>query len=170
MGRWSALLGVFVSIGAAYLVMQWSSIIIYVQALATFFLVPLFGTVMLGMLWKRATPAAGFWGLLAGTVASIGMFLWTQFDRSAVAIIALSPHAKDMAENWYRGIWTLLVGVLVTVLVSLWTKPKPQAELEGLVYGLTPIPPEGQYPLLKRPIFWAGVVAVAFVVINVMFW
>jgi SSS family solute:Na+ symporter len=170
MGRWSALLGVFVSIGAAYLVMQWSSIIIYVQALATFFLVPLFVTVMLGMLWKRATPAAGFWGLLAGTVASIGMFLWTQFDRSAVAIIAFSPHAKDMAENWYRGIWTLLVGVLVTVLVSLWTKPKPQAELEGLVYGVTPIPPEGQYPLLKRPVFWAGVVAVAFVVINVAFW
>ena len=66
MGRWCALMGVFVSIGAAYFVMQWSSIIIYVQALATFFLVPLFGTVMLGMLWKKATPAGGFWGLLHG--------------------------------------------------------------------------------------------------------
>ncbi len=170
MGRWCALIGVFASIGAAYIVMQWSSIIIYVQALATFFLVPLFGTVMLGMLWKRATPAAGFWGLLAGTVASVGMFLWTQFDRSAVAIIAFSPHAQDMAENWYRGIWTLAVSVLVTVLVSWWTKPKPASELAGLVYGLTPIPPEGQYPLLKRPLFWAGVVAAAFLAVNILFW
>ena len=88
----------------------------------------------------------------------------------ALAIIAFSPHAKDMAENWYRGIWTLLIGVLVALLVSWWTKPKPEAELTGLVYGLTPIPPEAQYPLLKRPLFWAGVVAAAFVAINVLFW
>jgi SSS family solute:Na+ symporter len=170
MGRWCALMGVFVSIGAAYFVMQWSSIIIYVQALATFFLVPLFGTVMLGMLWKKATPAGGFWGLLVGTVASIGMFLWTRFDPNALAVIAFSPHAKDMAENWYRGIWTLLISVLVTVLLSWWTKPKPTSELGGLVYGLTAIPPEGQYPLLQRPIFWAGVVAAAFVAVNILFW
>ena len=38
----------------------------YVQALFSFFIAPLFGTVLLGMLWKRATPAGGFWGLLAG--------------------------------------------------------------------------------------------------------
>ncbi len=170
MGRWCALLGVFVSIGAAYIVMQWSSIIIYVQALATFFLVPLFGTVMLGMLWKRATPAGGFWGLLAGTVASIGMFLWTQVDPRALAIIAGSEHAKDMAENWYRGIWSLVAGVLVTVVVSWLTKPKPAAELTGLVYGLTPVPREGDYPLFKRPLFWAAVVTAAFVAINILFW
>ena len=38
----------------------------YVQALFSFFIAPLFGTVLLGMLWKRATPAGGFWGLLRG--------------------------------------------------------------------------------------------------------
>ena len=46
----------------------------YVQALFSFFIAPLFGTVLLGMLWKRATPAGGFWGLMAGTVSSIGMW------------------------------------------------------------------------------------------------
>ena len=35
---------------------------------------PLFGTVILGMLWKRATKEAGFWGLLAGTGTSIGLW------------------------------------------------------------------------------------------------
>ena len=65
MGRWCTILGVLVSIGTAYLVMQFKSIMDYVQALFSFFIAPLFGTVLLGMLWKRATPAGGFWGLLA---------------------------------------------------------------------------------------------------------
>src|SRR5713101_6716902 len=63
MGRWCTILGVLISIGTAYLVMQFLSIMDYVQALFSFFIAPLFGTVLLGMLWKRATPAGGFWGL-----------------------------------------------------------------------------------------------------------
>jgi len=170
MGRWCAVLGVFVSIAAAYLVMYFSSILIYVQVLVTFFIVPLFGTVILGMLWKRASPAGGFWGFLAGIVSSIAMFLWVHFQPSALRYVALSPHAKDMAENMYRGLWSLLICVIVTVAVSLVTKPKPDAELTNLVYGLTPLPSEGAYPLLRRPAFWAAVVAVALVVINVVLW
>jgi len=170
MGRWCAVLGVFVSIAAAYLVMYFSSILIYVQVLVTFFIVPLFGTVILGMLWKRASPAGGFWGFLAGIVSSVGMFLWVHFQPSALRYVALSPHAKDMAENMYRGLWSLLICVIVTVAVSLVTKPRPDAELRNLVYGLTPLPSEGAYPLLRRPAFWAGVVAVALVVINVVLW
>ncbi len=72
MGRWCTILGVLISIGTAYLVMEFASIMDYVQALFSFFIAPLFGTVLLGMLWKRATPAGGFWGLLAGTLSSIG--------------------------------------------------------------------------------------------------
>src|SRR5438309_4513263 len=75
MGRWCTILGVLVSIGTAYLVMQFLSIMDYVQALFSFFIAPLFGTVVLGMLWKRATAAAGFWGLLAGVSSSITIFL-----------------------------------------------------------------------------------------------
>src|SRR5215813_7413556 len=69
MGRWCTLIGLFISIGTAYLAMGFASIMDYVQALFSFFIAPLFGTVLLGMLWKRATPAGGFWGLLAGTLS-----------------------------------------------------------------------------------------------------
>src|SRR5437867_11102762 len=55
MGRWCTIVGVLVSIGTAYLVMQFLSIMDYVQALFSFFVAPLFGTVVLGMLWKRAS-------------------------------------------------------------------------------------------------------------------
>ena len=170
MGRWCTIVGVLISIGTAYLVMQFLSIMDYVQALFSFFIAPLFGTVVLGMLWKRATPQGGFWGLLTGTLSSIGMWAWVKVDPSAISIIALSPHAKDMAENMYRALWSWIVCVTVTVVVSYMTKPKPDSELVGLVYGVTEIPGDGHLPLTQRPIFWAILVSIVFVILNVIFW
>jgi solute:Na+ symporter, SSS family len=170
MGRWCSLLGVFVSIGTAYIVMNFSSIIVYAQAVFVFFIVPMFGTVILGMLWKRTTPAAGFWGLLAGILVAFGLWLWVKLDPSALRYVAFSGHAKDMAENIYRAMWSLLANVLVTVLLSFVTKPKPEAELRGLVYGIVELPAEGQFPLFKRPITWAAAVAVFFLLLNFVFW
>jgi SSS family solute:Na+ symporter len=170
MGRWSAFLGVLVSIGAAYLVMEFKSIMDYVQALFSFFVAPLLGTVLLGMLFKRITPAGGFWGLLAGTVSSISMWALVKADPSMLAYIALSSHAKDMAENMYRALWSWLICVTVTVVVSLVTRPKPVEELTGLVYGCTVLPSEGHLPLWKRPIFWAVISAALFLILQMIFW
>jgi SSS family solute:Na+ symporter len=169
-GRWCTVLGVLVSIGTAYFAMRFLSIMDYVQALFSFFIAPLFGTVILGMLWKRATPAGGFWGLLIGTFSSIGMWAWVKVDPSALQYIALSPNAKDMAENMFRALWSWVICVLVTVIVSLLTKPMAEKDLVGLVYGSTEIPSEGHLAFYQRPIFWAGVVAVALVIANVIFW
>ena len=169
-GRWCTILGVLVSIGTAYLVMHFKSIMDYVQALFSFFIAPLFGTVLLGMLWKRATPKAGFWGLLTGTVCSIGMYAWVTIDHSALRYIALSPDAKDMAENMFRALWSGLICIAVTVIVSLFTQPKPESELVGLVYGCTKIPSEGHLPLWQRPIFWAGAILAVFVTLQIIFW
>ena len=170
MGRWCTIVGVLISVGTDYLVMSFLSIMDYVQALFSFFIAPLFGTVVLGMLWKRATPKGGFWGLLAGTVSSIGMWAWVKLDPAALRYVALSPNARDMAENMYRALWSWIVCVSVTVVVSLLTKPKPDSELVGLVYGVTEIPHEGDIALWQRPIFWAVVVAVVFVIFNILVW
>jgi solute:Na+ symporter, SSS family len=170
MGRWCTVVGVLISVGTAYLVMDFKSIMDYVQALFSFFIAPLFGTVLLGMLWKRASPAGGFWGLLAGTASSIGMWAWVKVDPAALRYVALSPYARDMAENMYRALWSCLVFALVTVLVSLATKPKPDAELKGLVYGVTDIPSEAYVSAIQRPWFWATVVGAIFVVLNIIFW
>ncbi len=170
MGRWCTILGVIISIGTAYLVMSFGSIMDYVQALFSFFVAPLFGTVLLGMMWKRVTSAGGFWGLLAGSVSSIGMFLMVKFDPSTLRYIALSSDAKDMAENMYRALWSWLICVFVTIAVSYVTKPKPVEELTGLVYGCTELPGEGDLPLWKRPIFWAVISAVLFLILQWIFW
>ena len=170
MGRWTTIIGVLISVGTAYLVMSFLSIMDYVQALFSFFIAPLFGTVVLGMLWKRTSAAGGFWGLLAGTLSSIGMWAWVKVDPTALRYIALSPYARDMAENMYRALWSWIVCVVVTVVVSLMTKPKADEELVGLVYGVTPLPHEADVPMWERPLFWAMVVAAVFVVLNILVW
>jgi SSS family solute:Na+ symporter len=170
MGRWTTVIGVLISIGTAYLVMQFASIMDYVQALFSFFIAPLFGTVVLGMLWKRATGPGGFWGLLLGTASSIGMWAWVKVDPSALRYVALSPHAKALAQDMFQALWSFLVCVTVTVVVSYMTQPRPDAELTGLVYGLTPVPSVGNLPFYEKPAFWAIVVAIIFVILNLLFW
>jgi len=170
MGRWTTVIGVLVSVGTAYLVMQFASIMDYVQALFSFFIAPLFGTVVLGMLWKRATGPAGFWGLLCGTASSIRMWTWVKVDPTALRYVALSPNAKGLAQDMFQALWSFLVCVTVTVVVSYATKPKTDAELTGLVYGLTPVPSVGDLPFYEKPLFWAGIVAAVFVVLNIIFW
>jgi SSS family solute:Na+ symporter len=170
MGRWTTVIGVLISVGTAYLVMQFASIMDYVQALFSFFVAPLFGTVILGMLWKRASGAGGFWGLLCGTASSIGMWTWVKLDPAALRYVALSPNAKALAQDMYQALWSFVVCVIVTVTVSLMTKPKADAELTGLVYGLTEVPSIGNVPLYQKPVFWAAVVAVVLVILNIVMW
>jgi SSS family solute:Na+ symporter len=98
------------------------------------------------------------------------MWAWVKFDPSALRYVALSPNARDMAENMYRALWSWIVCVVVTVVVSLMTKPKSDKELVGLVYGVTPIPHEADVPMWERPMFWAIVVAAVFVVLNILVW
>ena len=174
MGRISTVLGMLISIGTAYLVMNAASIMDYVQALFSFFIAPLFGTVVLGMLWKRATNAGGFLGLLAGTASSIGMFLYTSTGSAAhkaiaLSHIALSPDAQPMAENMFRALWSWLICVGVTIIVSYMTTPKTDAELNGLVYGATVIPHDGSTTIWQKPAFWACVVAAVFLVLQFIF-
>jgi SSS family solute:Na+ symporter len=170
MGRWCTFVGVLISVGTAYLVQHAASIMDYVQGLFSFFIAPLFGTVILGMMWKRTTKAGGFWGLLAGTCTAIGLFVWVHLDPSALRYVALSPDAKALAEDMYRALWSWLVCVIVTVVVSYATEPKPLSELEGLVYGVLPLPEEHDDHWYQKPIVWAGVIAVLFVILNIIFW
>ena len=170
MGRWVTVIGVIISIVTAYFAMYAQSIMDYVQALFSFFIAPLFGTVILGMLWKRATPAGGWAGLLAGTLSSVGMYVWVKVDPGAVRYVALSTQAQDQAQNMFRALWCCSICVIVTVVVSYLTRPKPESELKDLVYGLTPIPRDEHVTIFHNPMFWGAVVALAFVILQIIFW
>ena len=178
MGRWSTIIGMIVSVGTAYLVMRSASIMDYVQELFSFFIAPLFGTVILGMLWKRASKAGGFWGLLAGTASSLAMFEMVRLNKANIRFMILQPHAtadtilrvQAMAANLYRALWSWIVCVIVTVVVSYMTKATPEAQLTGLVYGSTVVPHDGSTNVFEKPIFWAAVVATVLFVLNLWLW
>ncbi len=171
MGRWCTMIGLFLSIGTAYVAMSFASIMDYVQALFGFFIAPLFGTVLLGMLWKRVTKAAGFLGLLAGTSSSITIFSLMKWgDPKWIGVFALSPQAKGLARDMYQALWSCVTCVVVTVLVTLVTKPKPDAELVGLVYSLTEVAHEEHASFLHRPLFWGMASLVLLVVLQIVFW
>lgn len=180
MGRWCSVIGVFIAIGTAYAAMWFSNILVYLQVLVGFFIVPLFGVVILGMTWKRATPAAGFWGFLAGILAAVGQWIYIHLHSGGfdpvllnpahVEKIAFTPLAMDFAVNLYSSLWALLFCVAVTVVVSLFTRPKPASELKNLVMGLTRLPDEGPCPWYRKPGFWAAVVLAVLIGVNILFW
>ncbi|HUK47832.1 MAG TPA: sodium:solute symporter family protein [Terriglobales bacterium] len=171
MGRWCTIIGLFISIGTAYFVMRFASIMDYVQALFGFFIAPLFGTVLLGMLWKRVTRWAGFWGLLAGTTASVTMFSLMKIDPVRwVPVFARSPLAQGLAQDMFQSLWSCVTCVVVTVLVTLVTKPRPDQELVGLVYSLTPIAHEEHASFWHRPLVWGIVALVLLVILQIIFW
>jgi len=169
-GRWATVLGVIISIGTAYMVMNAAGIMDYVQALFSFFISPLLGVVLMGMFWKRATKAGGFWGLLIGTLTSIGLWAWVYVNPAALRYVALSADAKTMAEDMYRALWSVITSMLVTVIVSLFTEPKPLTELNGVVYGATKLPKEDPVPIYKNEWLWTGIAIVLFLGLNIYFW
>lgn len=57
-------------------------------------------------------------------------------------ITVLHEYPGEMAQNFWAAIYAWTTCFLVTILVSLGTRPRPESELVGLVYSLTPRPSE----------------------------
>ena len=169
-GRMAIFVGVLVSIGAAYLVMHAHGIMDYVQALFSIFIAPLLAVILFGMFWTRATRLAGFLSLLLGIIFSAGLFMWVKLTPAALATVALSADAKPMAENVFRAWWAFVFSAILMVVISLLTKPRPVAELDGLVYGATILPKEEPVPFYKNVWIWAVLAVCIFAALNIMFW
>jgi len=135
-GRIATVAGILIGIATALIASGYDNIMDYIQLLFSFFNAPLFATFIVGMFWKRMTPWAGFWGLLAGTLA---------------AVIAHYGHANwglwnlgsDQAAAFWGAIAAFVVDAIVSVAVTLFTTPKPVEELNGLVYGMA-VPDEDE--------------------------
>jgi solute:Na+ symporter, SSS family len=172
-GRITTIVGIFLSIATAYLAMQFNTIMDYIQAIFSWVNAPLFATMLLGMFWKRTTSKGAFWGLSAGMLTSFSIFIAFKFKLLSVGLVqalTLSANPSDMTRNLWQSIWAWSVCVVLTVAISLVTKPKTDAELEGLVKGLTPKPDESAVPLYARPVFWGVIAMLAFVAFNIYFW
>jgi SSS family solute:Na+ symporter len=101
---------------------------------------PLFATLLLGALWKRATGHGAFAGLVAGLVTAL-LHHGTALPRGEQPgidggwIRVLHHPGSDMALDLGTAAFAFVVSLLVTVGVSLCTKPRSEAELAGLTIG-----------------------------------
>ncbi|GGS53008.1 MULTISPECIES: sodium:solute symporter family protein [Actinokineospora] len=165
-GRIVTVVGCLAAIGTAFIAAGYNNIMNYLQALFSFFNAPLFATFILGMFWKRMTPLAGGLGLIAGTLAAITIDV---LNRAGVLDLA------GQGASFIAAITAFVVDIAVSVAVSLATRPKPDRELVGLVWSLTPRDQwkethgdaSGWY---RRPAVLAVGVLALTAALNVIFW
>ena len=74
-----------------------------------------------------------------------------------------------MAQNFWTAIYAWTACFVVTILVSLATRPRPDSELQGLVYSLTERPRDTGLRWYKRPGSLAVIAIAVTIVLNVVF-
>ncbi|MGW5737566.1 MULTISPECIES: sodium:solute symporter family protein [Streptomyces] len=160
-GRLITAIGVLASIGTAFIASSFSNIMGYLQTLFSFFNVPMFVVFIIGMFWKRASMKSGVWGLLAGTTAAMVNYFWI-YKQGVIDI------PTDQGANFVSAIVGFVAGAVVMVVVTLFTAPKPETELAGLVYGTTSPgieepPAEGDDAWYRKPALlgWGAIVLAA---------
>ncbi|MBC7593273.1 MAG: sodium:solute symporter family protein [Kineosporiaceae bacterium] len=171
-GRVATVAATIIPIGTALIASQYSNLMDYLQTLFGFFNAPLFATFILGMFWKRMTATAGWTGLVSGTLAAVLVAFLAQDSLGSLSIGVLS--LSGQGASFVAAGAAFVVDIVVSVVVSYMTLPKPESELEGLVYSLTPKeslvdPDEGVVPWHKSPTKVAGVALVLVIILNLIF-
>jgi SSS family solute:Na+ symporter len=127
-GRIATIVGLVISVATAFIAKGYSNMMNYVQLLFSYFNAPLFATFIIAMFWRRTTPWAGFWGLIAGF---LGAFVTHELSSSGTVDLG-----SQLAASFWGAVAAFAADAVVTVAVSLFTRPKETEELRGLVWGL----------------------------------
>ena len=135
-GRVMTVVATAVAVGTSLLAGQFSNMMNYLQTLFGFFNAPLFATFILGMFWKRMTAAAGWVGLVSGTLTAVVVAVLSQdaLGPMSIGVVNLSGQGASFVAAGAA----FVVDILVSYVVTLQTQSRPESELRGLVYSLTP--------------------------------
>jgi solute:Na+ symporter, SSS family len=170
-GRWVTVIGCVVAIFTAVIAQSFSNVMNYLQTLFSFFNAPLFATFILALFWKRMSKAAGWSGLVCGTLSAVIVFVLA--DSGTLTIFGST---NTQGPSFVGALVAFVVDILVSVIVTLFTQPKPESELVGLVWSLTPrgslrgeTTAEDRVWYRKPAVLGAGVLVIA-LVLNIVFW
>jgi len=177
MGRAATVVGICVSVAAAYFAAHFNNIMDLLQLVFAFVNAPLFATFLLGMFWRRTTGHAAFFGLLSGIVAAALHHGLTQ-PHGAMTLVKggwlghiVRTYPSEMAQNFWTAIFAWTTCFIVTILISLVTRQhKSDAQLTGLVSSLTPRISEEHVVWYKRPAALGTFVLVLALILNIIFW
>jgi SSS family solute:Na+ symporter len=174
-GRITTVAGIVLSVATAYVATQFNNIMDFLQLVFAFVNAPLFATFLLGMFWRRTTGHGAFFGLLLGMLAAaahhgLSLPLDNPPGIKGGWIDILKTYPSEMAQNFWTAIWSWSTAFLTTIVLSLATRQKKtDAELNGLVYSLTPrLATTG--PWWQRPSHLGALVLALVVVLNIAFW
>lgn len=175
-GKMATIVGVVVSIAAAYLASLFGNIMDFLQTVFSMINAPLFAVIFLGMFWKRSTGNAAFTGLLMGFAVALVHHGLTQPEGADTLVkggwIAVTHiYPVEMAQNFWTAIYAFSTAAILTVTISLLSKrEKSDAELNGLVYSMTPKLDDSGVAWYSRPWFLALIVGIIMIVLSVLFW
>ena len=174
MGRVATVVGVLLSIAAAYVASAFNNIMDLLQLVFAFVNAPLFATFALGMFWKRTSPNGAFWGLLSGTIGAavhhgLTLPLGSTPGLKGGYLGAIHTYPSELAQTFWTAISAFVTCIVVSVVVSLVTRPRAESELRGLVYALTERPKDGALTWIQRPATFAGIVLAMTVALNLIF-
>jgi SSS family solute:Na+ symporter len=175
MGRIATVGGILLSIAAAYLASAFNNIMDLLQLVFAFVNAPLFATFALGMFWRRATGHGAFAGLLAGTIAAalhhgLSLPAGARPGIKGGFLGLLHTYPSELAQTFWTAIIAWTTCFVVTIIVSLATRPRPDADLRGLVYSLTDRPNDQALPWIRRPWVLAATVLVLTLGLNFLFY
>lgn len=175
-GRMATIFGVLLSIAAAYLASLFGNIMDFLQTIFSMVNAPLFAVIFLGMFWKKATGHAAFTGLLLGfTIALLHHGLTYPLGANTLVkggwICHLHAYPVEMAQNFWTAIFACSASAILTVVLSYLTvQKKPDEELKGLVYSLTPKLSEEAVPWYKKSVTLAIIVLLMVSILTILFW
>ena len=173
----TTIFGVLISIIAAYVARMFNNIMDFLQLIFAFINAPLFATFVLGMFWKRATGHGAFFGLLSGTTAAAIHHGLTAPVGATVLVkggwlgTIIHEYPSEMAQNFWTAIYAFMACFLMTIILSILTKKlKPDGELKGLVYSLTPKQKEQGVVWYERPVTLSVIVGIIAIILSILFW
>jgi solute:Na+ symporter, SSS family len=174
MGRAATVGGILLSVAAAYAASAFNNIMDFLQLIFAFVNAPLFATFALGMFWKRSTGHGAFVGLISGTAAAAFHHGLTLATGSTPGIKGgffglVHTYPSELAQTFWTAIAAFSTCFIVTILVSSLTRPRPDEELKGLVYALTPRPKEDGLTWTQRPATFALAVLALTALLNIIF-
>ncbi len=168
-GKFITVAGILLSIITAYIARGFNNINDFLQLVFGFVNGPLFATFLLGMFWKRATGHGAFWGLLMGTVAAALTHGLTLAEGKGAWIYPLYEVKSGMGQAFIVASVSWIVNFFTTIFVSLATRPKPEAELKGLVYSLTEKPKYTEGKWYQRVVPLAILLIAITLLLNIIF-
>jgi SSS family solute:Na+ symporter len=168
-GKATTVIGILLSIITAYVARGFNSIMDLLQLVFSFVNAPLFATFFLGMFWKKTTSNGAFWGLLSGTGAAALTYSLTTAEGKGGSIANLHEFYSGTSQAFNIAWISFVVCFVITVVISLFTKPKPENELVGLVYSLTPRQRDSNRVWYRNPLWLGIIVAAITLILNIIF-